>query len=126
MPVLPFSILDEAVLLENFMALIEESKALNSKVFSLIRLELLSNLATFEKDGISYRELKATLNVTDGNLFTNLKVLQEMGYIKLLKEVKIEGKKLDAYIITKEGLEEWIKTKNWLRKFVECEPNGNK
>ncbi len=107
------------------MVLIEEAKALNSKVFSLIRLELLSNLATFGRDGVSYRELKATLNITDGNLFTNLKVLQEMGYIKL-NEIRIEEKKLDSYAITKEGLEEWNKTKNWLKKFVECEANGTK
>ncbi|MDO8627643.1 MAG: transcriptional regulator, partial [Candidatus Diapherotrites archaeon] len=74
----------------NFLSLIEESKALNSSVFSLIRLQLLSSIASFGKDGISYRELLTVLQVTDGALYTNLKVLEETGYLTS-KKITLEG-----------------------------------
>ena len=103
----------------DFLSLIEESKALNSSVFSLIRLQLLTSIASVGQDGVTYRELKATLNVTDGALYTNLKVLEENGYVKS-KKIILEGKELESYQITQEGLLAWEHTKNWLRKLVEC------
>jgi DNA-binding MarR family transcriptional regulator len=111
--------------LENFVEVIDDAKALNSKIFSLIRLELLSNIAIFGQDGVSNRELSTTLGVSDGTLYANLKALEELGYIKY-SEVDFEGKKLDAYTITLTGLEEWNKVKTWLKKFVECDCNGDK
>ncbi|MFH1256674.1 MAG: transcriptional regulator [Candidatus Diapherotrites archaeon] len=103
----------------NFLSLLEESKALNSSVFSLIRLQLLSSIAGFGEDGITYRELKATLQVTDGALYTNLKALEGNGYIKSQKII-LEGKNLDSYKVTSEGQQAWEQIKNWLKKFVEC------
>jgi DNA-binding MarR family transcriptional regulator len=103
----------------DFLSLIEESKALNSSVFSLIRLQLMTSIASVGQDGVAYRELKAVLNVTDGALYTNLKVLEENGYIKS-KTITLEGKELESYQITQEGLLAWEHTKNWLKKLVEC------
>lgn len=103
----------------DFLSLVEESKALNSSVFSLIRLQLLSSIASVGRDGVTYRELKAALNVTDGALYTNLKVLEENGYIKS-KKITLEGKELESYQITHEGLLEWERVKNWLKKLIEC------
>ena len=113
------------ILLKDFVEIIDDAKALNSKVFSLIRLELLSNIAIFGRDGVSSRELSTTLGVSDGTLYANLKALEELEYIKLNK-IKLEGKDLDTYTITTLGLEEWERVKAWLKKFVECECNGNK
>lgn len=104
---------------DDFLSLIEGSKALNSGVFSLIRLQLLSSIASVGEDGVTYRELKAALQVSDGALYTNLKALQETGYLTS-KEITLEGKKLESYRITGEGLLAWEQIKNWLRKFVEC------
>ncbi|VVC00432.1 Winged helix DNA-binding domain protein [uncultured archaeon] len=103
----------------DFLSLIEESKALNSSVFSLIRLQLLASIASVGQDGVMYRELKAALNVTDGALYTNLEALKENGYIKS-NTIELEGKKLEAYQITYEGALAWGHTKNWLRKLVDC------
>ncbi len=102
----------------DFISLVGESKVLNSKVFSLTRLQLLANIACLQGESATYRELKAGLQLSDGALFSNLKVLEKMGYLKLEK-VQFEGKELDAYKITLEGLEEWKQVRNWLSKFVE-------
>ncbi len=103
----------------DFLSLIRESEALNSDVFSLIRLLLLSSIASVGKDGVTYRELKAALGVSDGALFTNLSVLEKMGYVSS-EEISLEGKKLKSYRITQEGLLAWERIRNWLKKFVEC------
>lgn len=103
----------------DFLSLIEESKALNSSVFSLIRLQLLSSIASVGKDGVTYRELKAALQVTDGALYTNLKSLEGTGYIAS-KKIILEGKELESYQITLEGLLEWSGIKNWLKKLAGC------
>src|SRR3989344_2341326 len=90
----------------DFLSLIEESKALNSSVFSLIRLQLLSSIASVGRDGVTCRELKAALNVTDGALYTNLKALEGNGYVKS-KTISLEGKELESYQITPEGQQAW-------------------
>ncbi len=103
----------------DFLSLIEESKGLNSDVFSLIRLQLLANLAVTGPDGATYRELKAWLELSDGALYSNLGVLKKMGYVKS-EEVKIGDKSLTSYQLTREGMGEWHKVNNWLRQFLEC------
>lgn len=99
------------------MGLVDESKTLNSKIFTLLRLELMSILASFGEDGITYRELKASLGVSDGALYSNLKVLEKMGYVKP-STIKIEGKELESYKITAEGQIEWERASKWIGKFV--------
>ena len=95
-----------------------ESKALNSKVFSLTRIQLLASLAVLPNDGATFRELKASLEMDDGVLYANLKALVAMGYLRS-KKVKVERKELESFIITQEGLEEWGRVKDWLRRFLE-------
>lgn len=107
---------------EDFLKIIDESKALNSKLFTLIRLQLMANLSLFGADGITYRELKAGLNLSDGVLYSNLQILQEMGYVKESK-VRFENKELQLLQITPEGLEEWNNVHKWLCKFLNCEVN---
>jgi len=108
----------------DFLSLIKESVVLNSDVFSLIRLLLLSSIADVKEDGVTYRELKAALKVSDGALFTNLKFLQKTGYVTS-EEIILEGKKLQLYKITQEGSLAWERIKNWLKKFVKCGGNNN-
>jgi DNA-binding PadR family transcriptional regulator len=103
----------------DFLSLIEESKALNSSVFSLIRLLLLTSLASVGQEWVTYRELKAAFQVSDGALYTNINVLKKMGYVES-KTIALEGKKLESYRVTKEGLSELDRVKNWLKKLLEC------
>ncbi|MFH1751846.1 MAG: transcriptional regulator [archaeon] len=105
---------------DDFLSLVSEARALNSSVFSLIRLQLLANLNAVSPESVTFREFKAGLQVTDGALYANLKALIEMGYVKS-KEVVLEGKKLESYWITSEGKNEWIKVKEWLKKFLESD-----
>lgn len=103
----------------NFLALIEESRALNSRVFSLVRLQLLASLASLGADGATYRELKAALQLSDGALYSNLNVLIAMGYVKSGR-VTVEKKELESYRITAEGVAQWNSVKEWLCKFLAC------
>ena len=103
----------------NILKLIEDSRSLNPKLFSLTRMQIMSNLVDLGEDGSSYREIKAVLGIDDGVLYSNLKVLESMGYIES-KAITIEGKKLDSYNITKEGENAWNETKKWLKNLLEC------
>ncbi|MGC9778036.1 MAG: transcriptional regulator [Candidatus Heimdallarchaeota archaeon] len=91
---------------------------MNSKAFSLLRLILISNLVKYREDGISFRELKAGLDVTDGAIYSNLKALKEMGFIEE-EPVEFGNKTLALYKITRIGIEEWKKIENWLKQFID-------
>ena len=103
----------------DILSILNESEALNAKVFSLVRLKLLASLSALGKDGATYRELKAALNINDGVLFANLNVLKDMGYITSEK-ITSDGKELELYILTPEGHDEWKRTKTWLCRFLQC------
>jgi DNA-binding MarR family transcriptional regulator len=102
---------------EDILALVEEARTLNAGVFSLTRLQLLSSLAALGRDGSTYRELKAALQLGDGALHSNLKALEGMGYVAS-GEVKIENKELTTYRITDEGKAAWMQVRTWLQKFL--------
>lgn len=72
-----------------------------SKVFdSRIRLGIMSALVV--NDSISFNELKELIEVTDGNLATHLKTLEENRYLKV--EKGFLGRKTNTtYTITKAG-----------------------
>lgn len=72
-----------------------------SKVFdSRIRLGIMSALVV--NDCISFNELKELIEVTDGNLATHLKTLEENQFIKV--EKGFLGRKTNTtYTITKAG-----------------------
>ncbi len=72
-----------------------------NKVFeSRIRIGIMSAMIVSET--VSFNDIKATLDVTDGNLATHLKTLEEAGYLKVKKGF-IGRKTNTTYAITKAG-----------------------
>jgi DNA-binding MarR family transcriptional regulator len=73
---------------------------LNKTFDSRIRLGIMSALLV--NDAISFNELKELIGVTDGNLASHIKTLEEMAYIKVNKG--FVGRKTNTtYMITKAG-----------------------
>ena len=73
---------------------------LNKTFDSRIRLGIMSALMVNAE--ISYNELKELIQVTDGNLASHLKTLEESGYIKVQKGF-IGRKTNTTYAVTKAG-----------------------
>ena len=72
-----------------------------NKVFdSRIRIGIMSALMVNEN--VSFNDLKALLDATDGNLATHLKTLEETGYLKVQKGF-IGRKTNTLYAVTKAG-----------------------
>ncbi|MBL0883315.1 MAG: transcriptional regulator [Chitinophagaceae bacterium] len=72
-----------------------------NKIFdSRIRLGIMS--AVMVNDEVNFNELKELIQVTDGNLASHLKTLEENGYI-LVKKGFIGRKTNTTYAITKSG-----------------------
>ncbi|KYP15537.1 transcriptional regulator [Flavihumibacter sp. CACIAM 22H1] len=72
-----------------------------NKIFdSRIRLGIMSSLLVNEK--ISFNELKELIGVTDGNLASHLKTLEESGYLRVQKGF-IGRKTNTSYSVTKAG-----------------------
>lgn len=88
--------------------LIENSKKINSKVFTLTRFILLV-LLNFYRDGLQFRELKSLLDISDGKLQSNLDFLLEMGYIRKIK-TNLDRRNIHFYMIEDSGNSELFKT----------------
>lgn len=73
---------------------------LNKAFDSRIRLGIMSSLMVNEE--VNYNELKELLQVTDGNLASHLKGLEEATYIKVYKGF-IGRKTNTTYKVTKAG-----------------------
>jgi DNA-binding MarR family transcriptional regulator len=72
-----------------------------NKIFdSRIRLGIMSALMVNEE--VNFNELKELLNITDGNLASHLKTLEESSYIKIQKGF-IGRKTNTTYSVTKAG-----------------------
>jgi DNA-binding MarR family transcriptional regulator len=72
-----------------------------NKIFdSRIRLGIMSALMVNEQ--ISFNELKELLSITDGNLASHLKTLEESSYVKIQKGF-IGRKTNTTYSVTKAG-----------------------
>lgn len=72
-----------------------------NKVFdSRIRIGVMSALMAAERT--SFNELKALMEVTDGNLATHLKTLEEAGFLKVSKGF-VGRKTSTTYTVTKAG-----------------------
>lgn len=72
-----------------------------NKVFdSRIRIGVMSALMAREQ--VSFNELKALIDVTDGNLATHMKTLEEAGYVKVSKGF-VGRKTSTTYAVTKAG-----------------------
>ena len=94
---------------------VREIDLLNSRIISVPRLLILASLEQLGLDGATYRELKAGLEMEDGILYSNLKALEEMGYLKE-KDVRLEKKELASYHMTDEGKNALRAVRIWLRK----------
>jgi DNA-binding MarR family transcriptional regulator len=72
-----------------------------NKVFdSRIRIGIMSALIV--NDGVNFNDLKALIDITDGNLATHLKTLEDNKYLEVKKGF-IGRKTNTTYFITKAG-----------------------
>ena len=73
---------------------------LNKTFDSRVRLGIMSTLMV--NDEINFNDLKQLIDVTDGNLASHIKSLEEIGYVKVNKG--FIGKKTNTtYAVTKAG-----------------------
>jgi DNA-binding HxlR family transcriptional regulator len=87
-----------------------------NKVFeSRVRLGIMSILIVNET--YDFNSLKVTLNVTDGNLASHLKALEEKGMIKVNKQF-IGRKPNTSYSITETGTAEFKQHLKALEKLI--------
>ncbi|MGI8950906.1 MAG: winged helix-turn-helix domain-containing protein [Chitinophagaceae bacterium] len=87
-----------------------------NKIFdSRIRLGIMSALIV--NASVSYNELKEYIKITDGNLATHLKSLEESGYIKVRKGF-IGRKTNTTYSVTKAGEKAFKSHLNALEKMM--------
>ncbi|MFA5382654.1 MAG: transcriptional regulator [Candidatus Micrarchaeia archaeon] len=98
--------------------LVENSKAINSNLFSRQRILILKSLESLDQEGAVFRQLKAFLELDDGSLASSLKMLEEIGFIKS-KKIKLENKNMTQYFITNHGKEEFNIFKKWLGEVIE-------
>lgn len=64
------------------------------------RLAIMSLLAATPQ--MSFKEMRTTLQMTDGNLTTHMRTLQEAGYISVTKEFR-GGRPWTTYALTESG-----------------------
>ena len=87
-----------------------------NKIFdSRIRLGIMSALMV--NDAVSFNELKELLDITDGNLASHLKTLEDSGFIKFQKGF-IGRKTNTTYSITKAGEKEFTMHLDALTKMI--------
>ncbi len=103
--------------MDSFIEIQNKSQEINSRLISLVRLMLLKHLASVYPDGILFRDLKSALNISEGTLFANLKTLLEMGLIKK-ENANFEGRELEFFTITEDGLSAWDQIKEWMRLII--------
>lgn len=53
-------------------------------------------------DWVPYKELKITLNLTDGNLASHISALEKLKYVEVRKEF-VGKKPMTSYAVTNEG-----------------------
>ena len=88
---------------------------LNKTFDSRVRLGIMSTLMVNEK--INFNDLKEVIEVTDGNLASHIKSLEENGYIKVNKGF-IGRKTNTTYTITKAGEKAFQQHLNALEKMI--------
>lgn len=91
-------------------SLIDSYYSINPKIVTPIRL-LILNLLKFHKDGLQFREFKEAIQISDGNLYSNLEILKGLSLINSEK-VDIDNKSIEIYSLTSEGLIELKKPMN--------------
>jgi predicted ArsR family transcriptional regulator len=73
---------------------------LDRVIHEKVRLAIMSLLAATTQ--LSFREMRDTLNMTDGNLTTHIRTLQEAGYVSVTKAFQ-GGRPLTTYALTAAG-----------------------
>ena len=102
--------------------LLEASETFNAQTLSLTRCVILALLAYFV-DGVQFRELKASLKISDGKLISNLKLLKKFGYIEKA-EVEVDRKKIDVYSLNSKGRNELNKITEWMKLIEKVAKEG--
>jgi len=105
---------------KDYVAILEGSKSLDPKVFSLVRIKILHSLFQVYPDGITFREFSSGLGVQDGLLLQNLRTLGEVGYVRS-ERIETSGKNLEAFFLTRIGYDVWSESRSWLLGFLEGE-----
>ncbi len=88
---------------------------LNKTFDSRVRLGIMSALMVNDK--INFNDLKELIDVTDGNLASHVKSLEESGYIKVNKGF-IGRKTNTTYAVTKVGEKAFQQHLNALEKMI--------
>lgn len=109
---------DERGSVDDAFALLQEARTLNSQLVSLPRLQLLKILALYGPDGIEFRELQASLAMSDGKLLSNLYALRDLGVAHEEKS-RVENRMVTTYRMTEGGRDQWERTRSWLRRWLE-------
>ncbi|MEP7251107.1 MAG: transcriptional regulator [Ginsengibacter sp.] len=87
-----------------------------NKVFdSRVRLGIMSTLMV--NDEINFNDLKQLIDVTDGNLASHMKSLEESGYVKVSKGF-IGRKTNTTYSVTKAGQKAFQQHLNGLEQMI--------
>ncbi len=80
------------------------------------RLGIMSSLAASPE--LSFTELRDTLNMTDGNLTTHIRTLQEAGYVSVAKSFQ-NNRPLTTCSLTAKGRKAFAAYINLLEKIVQ-------
>ena len=80
------------------------------------RLAIMSLLAASPE--LSFTELRDTLGMTDGNLTTHIRTLQEAGYVSVAKTYQ-NNRPLTTCLITSKGRKAFAEYINLLEKIVQ-------
>jgi DNA-binding MarR family transcriptional regulator len=116
-------VLGGAIVKDDISRLLEASETLNTQTLSLTRCVILALLAYFV-DGVQFRELKASLKISDGKLISNLNLLKRLGYIEKA-EVEIDRKKVDVYSLNLKGRKELDKITEWMKLVEKVAKEGD-
>ena len=68
-------------------------------------------------DWVPYKELKATLSLTDGNLASHISALEKLTYVEVKKEF-VGKKPMTSYAVTKEGKKAFTAHINALEQLI--------
>ena len=104
--------------------IIQTRKNISSKTLTSTRLIILTLLYNYDKIGIQYRELKQALGLSDGNLYSNLSNLIEMGFIQET-EIVLDNRTMKIYNLTKKGKSNLRKIMEWVCAIKNLLNNGD-
>ena len=80
------------------------------------RLGIMALLAA-SSDGLSFTEMRETLEMTDGNLTTHIRTLQEAGYVAVTKSYR-DQRPLTTCALTQAGQEAFTRQLDLLAQIV--------